>query len=142
MKKLGFLVIGLCCGLMLFTGCGKKTLNCEINMDSYMSGMGTMKGISNIGFDKDGYASDVEVAMEAKITSGDVTENDMNTIKSYLEQVCASNGSAYDSCNVKVSGKTVTMKATGSIKNIAQDGVQRTKEEAKEYYENVGFTCN
>ena len=142
MKKVWLLVIGLCACFMMFTGCGKKnTLNCEINMDRYMSGMGHMKGIYDIGFDKDGYASNVEVTMEAEITSSDVKDSDMATIKAYLEQVCSTNGSAYDTCNVKVKGKTVIMTATGSAKNVTNSSDLKTKEEAKEYFENVGFTC-
>ncbi len=140
MKKVGLLVIGLCACFMLFTGCGKKSLRCEINMDSYMNGMGHMKGIYDIGFDKDGYASDIEIVMEAEITSADINDSDMATLKAYLNSMCESGQVGFDSCDVSVKGKTVTMVATGSAKSVTKSN-SKTEEEAKEYFEKIGFTC-
>ena len=141
-KKVLFLV--LCgFGLLVLTGCGGKKLHCEINMDSFFRGYGNMKGIINVGFDKDGYASDVEVIMDGVVTSDEVKSSDMSEIKSRLEDVCKSNGSKYKNCDVSVNGKNFTMKASTSVKDSYSDlGERKTKEEAVEYFEKLGFTCN
>ena len=141
MKKIGLLVIGLCLCLALFTGCGKKTLKCEINMDSRMQGYGTMRGTYNIAFDKDGYASDVEVVMDVQFTGSDITDDDMQAAKTYLEQYCNSTFKSLGDCTVKVKGKSMQLSVSGNIKEIAGSS-NKTKEEAKEYFEKSGFTCN
>ena len=142
-KKFLFLI--LCgFGLLVLTGCGGgDKLHCETDMDSFLSGLGTMRGTIDVGFDRDGYAKDVEVTMEGKITSDDVKESDMGAIKKKLEDVCSSNSSKYKSCDVSVNGKNFKMVASTSIEiGYAELGERKSKEEAKEYFKKLGFTCN
>lgn len=142
MKKKMMMALIAGCGLFLLTGCGGNKLNCEINRDSFLNGKGQMKGIINVGFDKDNYAENVEVIMEANITSDEVTEEQMDAIKTSLEDVCDQNASKYQNCNVSVNKKNVVMKANASIKDLYLElSDRKTKDEVKEYFEKNGFTC-
>ena len=129
-------------GLFILTGCGDNKLNCERPMDEYMSGRGTMKGIINVGFDKDNYAEDVEVIMEANITSDEVTDEQMESIKVMLDSVCDQNDTKYQNCDVSENKRNVVMRATASIKEAYKElSDRKTKEDVKEYFEKNGFTC-
>ena len=55
---------------------------------------------------------------EANITSDEVTEEQMDAIKTSLEDVCDQNASKYQDCNVSVNKKNVVMKANASIKDL------------------------
>ncbi len=137
MKKLGLLTMVLVCGLLLFSGCGKKnSLVCEASLDSMLAGYGEGHAVVEAGFDKEDILKDLGLTFELKITSDLISASDMGSLKLQLESTCNAQGSQYDSCKVTLKDKTLTLKASGSAK---EDSAKRTKKEFREVMEEQGM---
>lgn len=143
-------VAALGCGVLLLTGCGSngKTLNCEFDMSDQLSGLGTWNTYVDFEYDKDGKETkSATMKMVVNITSEDVTDELIDSLKETLEDICASaedDENGLEKCEVKVDGKKVTLEAKGSVENLnTLDGiVQETSyEDAKKSLEDAGFTC-
>lgn len=143
-KYLG--LVGLGCGVLLLTGCGSaNTLNCSMDMDDMLAGLGTMKAEVELEYDKDGKeVKGASMKMVVEITNDDVTDDMLDSLEEELNGQCEDGEGDFDDCSVKRDGKKITLKASGDVEKIAESeeiAKDTTKEKAKEYFEEQGFTC-
>ena len=140
-KYLGLL--GLGCGVLLLTGCGGKTLNCEMDMSDMLAGIGNMTAEIEIDYNSDGTeAEKATMTMTVEVTSDDVTDEMIDSLEESLQGECDTEDSRFDSCKVKRDGKKIVMTATGSADSIEGEiEEQTTLEDAKKALEDAGYTC-
>ena len=124
MKKLG-LLLGACAFSLVLTGCGSRNSKLVCTMTEEQSGVGEMTATTTTHFGSDGNANKVDMEMVFKTDSEDAASALYESTKE-----------AYD--NVKLDGKSIII--TESIEPT-EDDEKVTKKEAKETFEEQGYTC-
>lgn len=124
MKKIG-LLLGTCAFVFALTGCGSKSSKLVCTMTQEQSGVGEMTATTTTHFGSDGNATKVDMEMVFKTDSKEKASTIYESMKS-----------SYD--NVKKDGKSIIIKESVEP---TEDDEKVTRKEAKETFEEEGYTC-
>lgn len=146
MKKfIGLFLI--CLFATLITGCGSDKedgkdilLKCKADLSSMLGGNGTVNVNVTVTYDSEGkVAKKIDMHTDVEITIDGIEDYALETFKESLltnKEICGD----FDNCKVARDGKKYTI--TGSIvpKNEAS-ATEKDLENAKNYYKELGYTC-
>ncbi|MBR1386475.1 MAG: hypothetical protein IJ568_06565 [Bacilli bacterium] len=134
-------LLGIGCGALLLTGCGGNahTLTCEQSNDESEETV-----VAEIKFNDDETKVErvsVEMTLDASKSGEDVTEDQLEESKELLESVFCSEKEKMDKCEIKISGKKVVIKMSGTADAVGYEGDKTLEEFKKEAEEQEGMTC-
>ena len=124
MKKLG-LLLGSCAFLLVLTGCGSKSSKLVCTMTEKQSGVGEMTATTTTHFGSDGNATKVDMKMVFETDSKDMASTLYDSMKGTYE-------------NIKLDGKSIIINESVEP---TEDDEKVNRKEAKETFEEEGYTC-
>lgn len=141
MKKinmLGLTVLG--CGALLLTGCGGDGGSSAHSLKCSASENGQSVELEFNFNDDETKLEKVSMSIVMEVPEGTSDEEVESTVSLLKSQCQTDEGKALDKCDVKLSGKKLTVTQVGAADKMGYDGT-KTKEDIKSTTEAAGYSC-